>query len=462
MSENRELTPKEKKQLSKQRKNAAKQAQKYHREQEKKAKSSSAKSKKPSSSKIEEAVNSRRATNYENISREERFMRESEQKIRNLKPHDFSDGYYIDEYGARQKQQRRAKEIHEQEAEVIHRPKKPLTQKQIRLRRAAIYSAIFAVVLIIGVVLSLTVLFKTEKIEVEGDKYYYEDQIIAFSGVEYQKNIFVEALSADTENITKNLPYVEKAEVTFSVPDTIIIKITNAVPSYVIENGSEYLIISSTGRILDSVTDNSDKLPLLKCEKLDSAKPGDYVSFSDDNIPEILETVTKSLSANNVKNITAFDVTDTANIMLVYDDRITINLGLPEDIDYKIRTAITIINDNLDPNNTGTVEGVLDVSSCNTNKISRFKPAETTEPTTQPATQAQSQTETTAPVVDDGNYQDYGDSYVWNENTEVSEDVDYSDQYSDSGDYYDTDGYTNDVSSDYGYAENTDDGYYPQ
>lgn len=458
MSENRELTQKEKKQLSKQRKNAAKQAQKYHKEQEKKAKTSSAKSKKPSSSKIEEAVNSRRTTNFENISREERYMRESEKKIRNLRPHDFRDGYYIDEYGARQKQQRRAREIHEQEAEVVRRLKKPLTQKQIRLRRAAIYSAIFAVVLIIGAVLSLTVLFKTEKIEVEGDKYYYDDQIIAFSGVEYQQNIFLEAMSADAENISKNLPYVEKAEVTFSIPDTVIIKITNALPSYVIENGNEYLIISSTGRILDSVANNADNLPLLKCEELDSVKPGDYVSFSDDNIPEILETVTESLKANDVKNITAFDVTDTANIMLVYDNRITINLGLPEDIDYKIRTAITIINDNLDPNNTGTVEGVLDVSSCNTNKISRFKPAETTEPSTQPSTQAQLQTETTAPAADSGNYQDYSDSYVWNESADSSENTDNS--Y--NGDYYDTDGYTNGVSNDYGSAENANDGYYSQ
>ena len=461
MSENRELTQKEKKQLAKQRKNAAKQAQKYHKEQEKKAKTSSAKSKKPSSSKIEEAVNSRRITNFENISREERYMRESEKKIRNLRPHDFKDGYYIDEYGARQKQQRRAKEIHEQEAEVVRRLKKPLTQKQIRLRRAVIYSAIFAVVLIIGTVLSLTVLFKTEKIEVEGDKYYYEDQIIAFSGVEYQQNIFVEAISADAENISKNLPYVEKAEVTFSIPDTVIIKITNAVPSYVIENGNEYLIISSNGRILDSAANNADNLPLLKCEELDSVKPGDYVSFSDDNIPEILETVTESLKANDVKNITAFDVTDTANIMLVYDNRITINLGLPEDIDYKIRTAITIINDNLDPNNTGTVEGVLDVSSCNSNKISRFKPAETTEPSTsstQPSAQAQSQTETTVPVTESENYQDYSDSYVWNESTESTENTDDSD----NGNYYDADGYNNGVSTEYGSAENANDGYYLQ
>ena len=37
-----------------------------------------------------------------------------------------------------------------------------------------------------------------------------EDQIIAFSGVELQQNIIVGAFSSTPENISANLPYVEK------------------------------------------------------------------------------------------------------------------------------------------------------------------------------------------------------------------------------------------------------------
>ena len=135
----RPLTSKERKSLEKQRKNAAKQAEKYHKE---KAKQDKRAKKSP-------------------------------------------------EFGEKQKQEKRAKEIRAQEREVIRRRKKSLTSTQIKHRRIALYSSIFAAVLIIGVILSLTVLFKTEKIEVVGDKYYDEKQIIAFSGVEYQENIFM-------------------------------------------------------------------------------------------------------------------------------------------------------------------------------------------------------------------------------------------------------------------------------
>ena len=402
------LSSKDKKQIAKQRKDAAKQAQKYHKEQEKKSKKSSSQAKKQSrsKSKIEQAVNSRKTVKFENISREEKFMRESEKKIRNLEPKDFEDGYYIDEYTERKKQRRRAQVIQEQESEVIRRNKKHRTPKQLKIKRIIISTVILLVVITVGIILSLTVLFKTEKIEVEGDQYYYEDQIIAFSNVQLQQNIFIATMGSTPENISKNLSYVEEADVSFSIPDTVKITIKNAIPSYVIKNGNEYLLVSSKGRILDTVPENKDNLPELKCGELKETKVGENVSFTDENVPDILETVSDSLIENEVKDITGFDVTNTANITLNYDNRITINIGLPEDIDYKIKTAMTIINEKLDPNGAKTITGTLDVSTSNTNKVSRYLPFEETLPSsTDPQT-------TTAPV-------EYGSNYEWSQDTTI-------------------------------------------
>ncbi len=445
MSEKRPIYSKDRKRLEKQRKNSAKQAQKYHKEQEKKSKKSS---RRTSNSKIEAAINSRPKRRDENLSREEKFRRESEKKIRNLKPKDYDDGYYIDEYGERKKQERRAREIHNQEKEVIRRRKKSLTSSQVKRRRIAVYSAIFAVVLIVGAVLCLTVLFKTETITVEGNKYYSEEQIVSFSGVEMQENIFIAALTGTPDKITESLSYIEDAKINFSVPDTVIIKITNAVPAYVIKNGSNYLLVSTKGRILEEIAENKDKLPELKCDKLKSTKVGDYVSFNDENVPEILEEISESIRKNKVEKIVGFDVSDTSQITLDYDHRITIKIGLPEDIDYKIRTAIAIINEKLDPNDTGTISGTLDVSACSTTKVSHFKPAEpTTQPTTQPAT--------TAPV--DSSSTGIDDNYTWDDGTGDS--AYYDDSYSDGS--YSDDSYADDAYTDDSYADGTytDDSY---
>ncbi len=464
MSEKQPLSSKDRKNLAKQRKAVAKQAQKYHKEQEKKNKKSSVKFKSDSNSKIQKAVNSRPKKHNENLSREEKFLRESEERIRNLEPRDFDDGYYIDEFSERRKQRRRAKEIQKQESEVIYRNKKPLTQKQLKIRRILIYSSIFAVVLIIGLILSLTVLFKTEKIEVVGDEYYYEEQVIAFSSVELQQNIFIATLGSTPEDIVENLPYVEDADVNFNIPDTVTINITNAIPAYIIKNGDGYLLISSKGRILDNVLTNEDKLPELKCDKLISTKVGDYVSFEDKNVPDILEEVSNSLRENKFENIVGFDITDTANITLNYDNRIEINIGLPEDIDYKIRTAMTIIDEKLDPNKTGTVTGTLDVSACNTTKMSHYKPLEETQPaTTVPSTTAPStsgdvysDTSGTGDYTFDGTDTYSGDTYsedTYTDDSAYAGDTYAEDTYSDG--YYSEDTYADDTYAEDTYVDNS-------
>lgn len=426
-----EISSKKKRELAKQRKEAARQAQKYHKEQKKRAKKSSdatqqvklPKRKKPSGSKIEEAVNSGRTAKFEKISREEKFRRESEERIRNLKPQDFEDGYYIDEYSEKKRSERRAKVIRKQEQEVIRRNKKPLTPKQARNRRIIIAVAILLTVLVVGAVLSLTVLFKTEKIDIEGDEYYYEDQIIAFSNVSLQQNIFLAAIGGTPQEIVKNLPYVEDAKIGFAVPDTVTIKITNALPSYYVKDGDKYLIISSKGRVLDTETEEPENAAELICNDYKNKEVGSYIEFEDKAVPDILESVANSLKANGLDNIKAFDVTDTSAITIDYAGRIKINIGVAEDIDYKIKTAAAIITQKLDPNNTGQIYGTLDVSTSSKNKMSHYKPAETTpatEPsTTEPAQSADSGT-TDWNANADNNYganADANNSYDWNANT---------------------------------------------
>ncbi|WP_370768057.1 FtsQ-type POTRA domain-containing protein [Ruminococcus sp.] len=423
----KELSAEERRKIQKQRKQAAKEAQKYHKSKEKAAKSSSGQKKKSSANKqndaknrdeikkpntapskkktsaqkskstksekkpekkshsqIEQKLNEQMKKQRDDLSKEERYIRKSEKKIKNLKPKAYDDGFYIDEFGERQKQQKVAQNIREQENEKVKRLKKPMTSSQIKKRRIMASVITCGVVLVIGIILSLTVLFKTEKIEIEGDSFYSEEQILSFANVALQSNIFVGKMTATPDKIAEKLPYVESAKVDFVIPDTIKITIQDAVPSYVIVNDGKFLLISSKGRILDVMTDNSSNYPVLSSSALQTTTIGDYVSYSDENVPVILEEISDSLSKHEFKGITGIDVTNTANIKLVYDNRIAVIIGLPEDIDYKIRTAMAIITEKLDPNKTGAIYGTLDVSSCSTNKTSRFNPNETIAVTTAP------------------------------------------------------------------------------
>lgn len=113
-------------------------------------------------------------------------------------------------------------------------------------------------------------------------------------------------------------------------------------------------------------------------------------------------------------------------IRYVYDNRIVVYMGIPENITYKMQTAQTIIAEKLDVNGA-VLTGELDVSNSFDTKKSYFNQyslipeVATTEPSSISAT--------TAPVTE-GETLGYDDGYG---------DDGYSDEgYVDDGDYYDS------------------------
>ena len=288
---------------------------------------------------------------------------------------EFSDDYnefYVDEVaeGSRREREERSSRREDPRA-ARRRPVSPLRRKLTRIISTVV---IVGVILIVGVVLSLTVLFKTQSYQVIGNTLYLESDIIKTCGIEKGENIFLAAKGAAEERIVSRFPYVEEARVTFSIPDTIKIEITQAVEGYVFKAGeADYLVISTKGRVLNRITDASGfSLPIFIGPKLKSGEIGDPVVYEDDTILNIIDNITQVFSDNGYQGITEIDATDTANITFTYDARIRVKLGIPEDLSYKIRTAMTIINGNLDVNPAVKPMGVLDVSRCNKTKKSYF------------------------------------------------------------------------------------------
>lgn len=297
--------------------------------------------------------------------------KETDKKVRGLEPTDHRDGYYVNEVGVRRKTA---------EKQRVKRKKaqpKPLSPKQRRVRRVIAYLSIIVVVLIVGIVLSLTVLFKTEKIEVKGNKYYEDSTIIQLSGINEGDNIFTSSMFADTSNIIKTLPYIKDVHVGFNIPNGVVITVENQAPYYSLKSGSKYYLVSKDNRILEQVDKKPDKLMFIDAPKLKSTEAGDYVEFEKERYTKALDAIIASLKKNNIKDVTAISVKDITNITITYDNRILIKLGLPDDIDYKIRTAFAIINNKLDPHNTKTIMGILNVSGCSTgSKKSYFEEVE--------------------------------------------------------------------------------------
>lgn len=361
---------------------------------------------------------------------------------------EFSDDtneFYTDEsiHSRRREDPRNLKQAKKQaKKQEKRKPKSPLQRKIIRILS---YGAIIAVVLIVGVVLSLTVLFKTQAYEVTGVTRYSEEEIIDACGISKGENIFLAPKSAAEKRLKKQFPYVEEANVSFKIPDTIRIAIEEAAEGYLMKlSGSDYLVISTKGRILNQVTDTSAyDLPIFIGPTLTSGAIGDYVSYEDDTVVEMIESITQTFADNGYQGITEIDATDMANISFTYDNRVKVKLGIPEDLDYKVRTAMTIINENLDKNQTGTITGILDVSRCNSTKRSYFNEQEIRPTEVKPSEKP------TEAVAGDSGTGDYNGDYSADYNSDYSADGSADGYYTDDYSWYEG-AYTDDSYAYYG------------
>ena len=311
--------------------------------------------------------------------------KETDKRVRNLEASDHKDGFYADEVAVRKEQAKK------QRKERRKRMPKPISPAKRRARRIFAYVSIIVIVITVGIVLSLTVLFKAENIYVSGNKYYPNDTVIRLAKVSEGDNIFIASMFGDKGAVKDSLPYVKSASIGFRLPNSIVINIENATPAYSMKADGLYYMVSDESIILEQVAKKPKNLISMIAPSLKSTKIGDKVEFKDARYTKALDELTACIKKNKYERITEINIRKISDISITYDKRIKIKIGLPESIDYKLRTAFAIINEKLDPNHTGKIKGVLNVSKCDKTKKSYFKEGSITEKEeeiTQPSTQA--------------------------------------------------------------------------
>ncbi len=284
------------------------------------------------------------------------------------------DDYYSRTFGdfanePEEQPRRRKRKEPEDLPEPKIKPASNLTRRQRKIRMVASYISVFLIVVIIAVTLSLTVMFRTTEITVESARLpYTNEEIIKTSGLSYNENIFLSKKKAAQKKLVETYPYVEGAQVKVKIPGTQVIVIDAAVESYQVQLPGGFAVVSENSRILEVNKQQRSDIPLLKGLKLGETQPGEYITFEKESTKKILDEVVKNINENEVGNIYGIDISNTANIELNYDNRITIMLGLPEDVGYKLRTAKAIIGKSLSPADKGT----LDVSLANSDRRSSY------------------------------------------------------------------------------------------
>lgn len=338
----------------------------------------------------------------------------------------------------------------------VKKRKKPMSPFRRKVRRIMVYILIVLGFLLAGLILSLTVLFKTEKIDVKiEDNFYSAQEIISASGLHYQDNIFMSDKSGAEKKLLEKFPYIKDVKIKAIIPDTININVEISKEAFAVRTDNLIYIANENSKVLNVIaTADEVSVPIIEGVKVKTAKTGEILDFESEMVKDSLTEMFTFAEEKGYTKITKVDLeshksvtgTDTIEIRYVYDDRIVVYMGIPENISYKMQTAQTIITEKLDVNGA-VLTGELDVSQCYDSKKSYFNQyslipdAVITEPSTDPTA--------TTEAVEDEYYEDvyYEEDYY---EEDYPEDEIYEEGYNEE-EYHEDEYYADDNGSEDSY-----------
>ena len=281
-----------------------------------------------------------------------------------------------------------------------------ITQAEVlrrRRRRALISVLMVGAVLVVGVVLSVNLLFKVGDFQIrnwDGSQPaatgpYTEQQILDVMGVGAGDALFGFSTAEKSKTLESQLPYLDEVQVEVRMPSTVIVRVRPAVERFAVPYGAGWLVVSESLKILRTDAAQPDGLCQLEAPIPSdlNTTPGGHLTLNTGTAQATAETAAAGTAQNTLtallqelqasgllQDVTYLALTDPTEINFLYQGRVSVKLGTANNLAYKMRLAAAAITDP-DKGLSSTDRGTLDVSYQFENGEVRayFEPADPTQ-----------------------------------------------------------------------------------
>jgi cell division protein FtsQ len=201
-------------------------------------------------------------------------------------------------------------------------------RQKIRRKKIIIRTLVGVVFLCVGVILALTLFFNINKIVVSGDKVYSDKEIIEASGMNVGDNLIFLSKSALDEEISSKLAYVGSAKIKRRLPSTLEIVITKTDAYMAVAKDGYYILLDRNGKVLEKDLETvGENIVLANLGEINSIKVGEVISLKSNKIFTKLNDVLSECENVGITEISSVNLSDIYNIKIVYQGRITLELG---------------------------------------------------------------------------------------------------------------------------------------
>ncbi|MGI6255246.1 MAG: cell division protein FtsQ/DivIB [Acutalibacter sp.] len=305
------------------------------------------------------------------------------------------------------------------------RPRKPLGKAARR------FLMVFTLLVMVAVTAFACVflVFKIRDIEVTGDTVYEQSTILEVSGYQIGDNLVLLTTGPQEQALEDQLPYIADAQIIRHFPGTLEIHITAAQTAACVASGSQWFNVSSTGKILEQVTEPPAGVMQVTGLVLTEPEVGETFQAQDaehqEAFGEILSTLADLGAAGD---ITTLDLTDLYNITMNYQGRIQFLMGSTVELQYKLELALGKVI----PNLASDAKGTLDLTVAGDVKKAFFTEGTSSTSSTSSSTQEDGDSSSS-----EGSTEESGDS------SDTTSDTSDSSDSSDSGSSTDDGGSSN-------------------
>lgn len=192
-------------------------------------------------------------------------------------------------------------------------------KRKRKLKMPGFFTRIF---IILGVIIAVTAFslssfFTVDTIDVQGNKYFTDEEISNMAHASTGQNIIYKLNKGNMLNYLEKNPYIEEARVYRKLPSTIVINVKERIQIAALTYGDQFLIIDNKGTLL-RVTKTKPKLTIVTGFKVKKVKLGEPVEVNSPDLFKELLSLLKSMEAGDVY-FTKINITELFITANVYD-----------------------------------------------------------------------------------------------------------------------------------------------
>ncbi|WP_304126724.1 FtsQ-type POTRA domain-containing protein [Mogibacterium diversum] len=192
-------------------------------------------------------------------------------------------------------------------------------KRKRKLKMPGFFTRIFIIlgVIIAVIAFSLSSFFTVDTIDVQGNKYFTDEEISNMAHASTGQNIIYKLNKGNMLNYLEKNPYIEEARVYRKLPSTIVINVKERIQIAALTYGDKFLIIDNKGTLL-RMTKTKPKLTIVTGFKVKKVKLGETVEVNSPDLFKELLSLLKSMEAGDVY-FTKINITELFITANVYD-----------------------------------------------------------------------------------------------------------------------------------------------